>query len=514
MSEDTEPDYKPQARMSLVEKARFKLRNGWRNDSAALNQYFQACVQNWKIYKGKRDPKQVMKLQCIYRQAMYGDNKAPPPENMKNINGLRWSMWTSLRGMDEEMAKRRFITYLAEIDPMLIDVMSDEKPPPGFCVDEKNHVICAKCNTAAGCVRPLLDQYKIDLKDQLFDSEELWEPSKLRAWVSNALINQQCVWGKHKPVGKVDIKPFQNWFDKDENGGFEAYDPSAHIISLVEDLLYYHFDLGYQMQINLHKFGAEKFNAQAMKVSKIQTIYEELSGVRFVYEAPCRLKNPLCDERRKADGGRNHTHPVTLDPPSAKDLDDYESSIQLREQCRRLGLKESTGVVENVQQRCEIYRKRIADYEKGLEISHAATERLDARADKHAYEKGLVGGLARTMINRQLGDACHAMSVDHIMILLKRGADPNFETNRGLTPLLCAVLNLSPSETIEEMIVTLKCNVNQVNQYGITPLMMACRMKDTKMIHVLMRNGVSALQTGGESRRRAHCDALVRNPWQ
>ena len=90
--------------MSLVEKARFKLRNGWRNDTAALNQYFQACVQNWKIYKGKRDPKQVMKLQCIYRQAMYGDNKAPPPENMKNISGLRWSMWTSLRGMGEEMA--------------------------------------------------------------------------------------------------------------------------------------------------------------------------------------------------------------------------------------------------------------------------------------------------------------------------------------------------------------------------------------------------------------------------
>ena len=218
-------------------------------------------------------------------------------------------------------------------------------------------------------------------------------PQKLRAWVSNALINQQCVWEKHKPVGKVDIKPFQNWFDKDENGGFEAYDPSAHVISLVEDLLYYHFDLGYQMQINLHKFGAEKFNAQAVKVSKIQTIYEELSGARFVYEAPCRLKNPLCDERRRADSGRNHTHPVTLDPPSAKDLDDYESSIQLREQCRRLASRKARGVVENVQQRCEIYRKRIADFEKGLEISHAATERLDARADKHAYEKGLVGGL-------------------------------------------------------------------------------------------------------------------------
>lgn len=488
---------KPMARMSLAEKARFRLRNGWRNDTAALNQYFQACVQNWKIYKGKRDPKQVMKLQCIYRQAIYGDNKAPPPENLKNIHGLRWTMWTSLKGMPEEMAKRRFITYLAEIDPLLIDVMADEKPPDGFCKDEHEHMICAKCNTAAGCVRPLLDQYKIDLKDQLFDSEDLWEPKALRKWVKNALTNQQCIWGKHKPVAKIDIKPFQGWFDKDENGGFVPYDPSEHVVNLVKELLYFHFDLGYQMQINLKQHGAENFNKQALKVAKIQAIYEELSGDRFVYEAPCRFDVPLCNERRVADGGRNHTHPVVLEPPSAKDVDDYDSSIELRAQCAKLGLSQSTGPVQNVQQRCEIYRKRIADYEIGLEISSAAKERLDERADKHAYEKELVGGLSKAMMNRQISDACHAMSVDHIVVLIRRGGDPNFETNRGLTPLLCAVLNLSPSETIEDLIINLKCNVNQVNQYGFTPLMMACRLKDTKMIHVLMRNGVSALQTGG-----------------
>lgn len=485
------------ARMTLVEKARFKLRNGWRNDEAALNQYFQACVQNWKIYKGKRQPKQVMKLQCIYRQAMYGDNKAAPPENLKNIHGLRWTMWTSLRGMPQIMAKRRFITFLAEIDPLLIDVMADEKPPDGFCQDENDHMICAKCNTAAGCVRPLLDQFKIDLKDQLFDSEDLWEPKALRKWVKNALGNQQCVWGKHKPVARIDIKPFQGWFDKDENGGFVPYDPSEHVVNLVKELLYYHFDLGYQMQINLKEYGAEKFNAQAVKVAKIQAIYEELSGEHFVYEAPCRLNVPLCNERRAAEGGRNHTHPVVLEPPSAKDVDDYDSSIELRAQCAKLGLSQSTGPVSNVQQRCEIYRKRIEDYEKGLIIASSARERLEERADKHAYEKQLVGGLSKAMMNRQISDACHAMSVDHIVVLIRRGGDPNFETNRGLTPLLCAVLNLSASEVIEDMIISLKCNVNAVNQYGFTPLMMACRLKDTKMIHVLMRNGVSALQTGG-----------------
>ena len=45
-----------------------KLRSGWRNDVAVLNQYFQSCVANWKIYKGQRTAKQVLKLQAIYKQ--------------------------------------------------------------------------------------------------------------------------------------------------------------------------------------------------------------------------------------------------------------------------------------------------------------------------------------------------------------------------------------------------------------------------------------------------------------
>lgn len=481
--------------MSLMEKARFKLRNGWKNDASALQQYFDACVANWKVYKGDKNPKQVMKLQSIYRQAKYGDNPQGPPQNLKSVNGLKWQMWKSLEGMPIEMAKRRFITYLAEIDPMLIDVMADEKPPDGFCRDENNIAICAKCNTKGGCMRPILDQHKIDLKDQLFDSDELLEAPRLRKWVRNALANQRCIWGLHKPVAKIDVKPFQGWFDKEENGGFVPYD-STKIYDLIREFLYYHFEIAFDMQCNLSEYPAEQFNTQVSKVNKIQAIYEELSGERFVFEGPCTSKSALCNERRLAEGGRNHTHPVVLQPPSAKDLDDYSSATELREQCKRLGLKETTGVVDNVQHRCEIYRTRISDYFKGLEIASEAKSRLDARADIHAREKDHVKNLSQAMMNRQMSDACHAFEVDHAVVLIKRGCDPNWETRRGMFPLLTAVLNLSPTETIETL-VNLKCNINRVSQFGLTPLIIACRTKDQKMIHVLFKLGVSAMQDTG-----------------
>jgi hypothetical protein len=52
--------------------------------------------------------------------------------------------------MPMEMAKRRYITFMAEINPKLIDVLPNEKPPEGFPLDENGVQICAKCNTGAG----------------------------------------------------------------------------------------------------------------------------------------------------------------------------------------------------------------------------------------------------------------------------------------------------------------------------------------------------------------------------
>lgn len=482
-------------RTAFMDKVKFKLRNGWRHDEGILIQYFQSCVANWKVYKGEKKPKMVLKLQCIYRQAMFGDNTAPPPENMKSTAGLKWQAWTALKGTSQVVAKRRFITYLAEIDPMLIDVMPDEKPPDGFPRDRNDETICAKCNTKTGCSRPLLDGNKTDLRRQLFDFEYLHEPVALQKWIKNAMETQRCTWGVHVAIAKIDTKPFQGWFDKDENGGYQAYDGNM-VMNIVRDLVHYHFEIGWDMQQNKDEYGAEAFNYQVMKVNRLQNIYETMSHERFVFEAPCKQNITVCNDRRKGDGGRNHTHPVTLDQPTHKDVATYDEVLELRQQCKNLGLKATTGIVQNVQERRDIYRARISGHFNAVLTSAKAREKNEARSDIHKMEKKKVQELSQKMLIRQCWDACHAMKMDQIMVLLKRGCDPNTESPRGLTPFLCAILTGATSDVVEELI-KLEADINAVNKFGLTPLILACRLKEPKSIHILMRSGASALQDGG-----------------
>jgi ankyrin repeat protein len=84
-----------------------------------------------------------------------------------------------------------------------------------------------------------------------------------------------------------------------------------------------------------------------------------------------------------------------------------------------------------------------------------------------------------------------------VLTLITKGCNPDTESPRGLTPLLTLLLRDADSEEVEQL-VKMKVNVNNPNKYGMTPLMLACRMKDTKSVHVLLRNGASVMQTGGE----------------
>lgn len=494
-AENDAADRKARARHSANDKVRFRLRNGWRNDESVLNQYFQSVVANWKMYQGEKKAHQILKLQSIYRQATLGDNAAPPPENIKSTAGLKWQAWTALKGTSQIVAKRRFITYLAEINPMLIDVMPDEKPPDGFPQNKHGETICAKCNTATGCSRPLLDSNKVDLKKQLFDFEYLHEPAALQKWIKHAMETQRCVWGVHMAIARVDIKPFQAWFDREENGGYIAYDSNT-VFDMVRELLHYHFELAWDMQQNKDEYGAEAFNHQVSKVNRLQAIYEQVSGERFVFEAPCKQNIVVCNDRRKGDGGRNHTHPVELDQPTHKDVATYDEVLELRTQCKNLGLSITTGIVQNVQERRDIYRRRISDHFQAAITAGKAKERNDARAEIHQAEKKKVSELSGSMLVRQCWDACHAMKMDRVLTLIRRGCDPNVESPRGLTPFLCAVLTGATSDDFDELI-RRKADINAVNRYGLTALILACRLKDTKIIHVLMRSGASALQDGG-----------------
>jgi ankyrin repeat protein/acyl-CoA-binding protein len=478
-------------------QVRKKLRSGWRNDDAVLDQYFVACENNWKVYTGPRTHKNTISLQALYRQATMGD----VPESAQFLmDEERYVAWKRLRGTPLSMAKRRFITYLAEISPSLIDVMPDEKPPDGFPLDRHGHLICAKCNTGVGCARPLLDDHNTDLRQQLFEREELHEAEALKAWVRNAMKAQRCIWGLHMPITKAQSREFIHWFEKPDNKGFHAYDSST-LMQIIRELIVYHFEVAYDMMQNRTEYSVEDYNDQATRALKLREVYMQLSGEEFVFEVPCQRNTHMCNEQRKADGGKNHVHPVEIDPPSRMDVASFKEAIELRTQCQQLGLSAITGVCTDIEKRCQIYRDRLAEHFKALEVAAAARKRNEKRTEIHLEEKRKVVELSINMVVRQLWDAFHTNRPDRVMILIKRGGDPNEESPRGLTPLLCLILCESAVETVEEL-VHMKADINKVNKFGVTPLMMACKLKLTKIVHMLMRLGASVMQTGGKIGKR------------
>lgn len=511
---DDENSRRWEDRAASLEAVRKKLRTAWKYDHEVLEQYFQACYLNWKVYKGERTPKQVLKLQSIYKQAMYGDNPEGPPDDLSSMDGQKWHAWQKLRGMSQEMAKRRFITFLAEINPLLIDVMPDEKPPPGFPLDRRGNPICAKCNTVVGCTRPLLDQYKMNLQHQLIENDEFHEPEKLRGWIRNAMTNQKCIWGMHQAISRAEAKPFTDWFDRHENRGFYPYD-SLPLMRIVRELVQQYHDVAYESWLHKDPEDPTAYNEIARKTIQIRDIFTEFSGETYVFEIPCERDNEGCNQRRLADGGRNHTHEFELEPPTESDTNSMEEAIALRTQCQKLGINPTTGVVKNIAERCEIYRNRLAEHFEALRKSAEARERNDQRATIHKQEKAQVFQLSKSMLEKQAHEACQLNLVDHVMTLIKRGCNPNAQSPRGLTPLLCLVLNEAVIEKMEYLF-SRKVDINYASKYGMTALMLACRLKDIKMIHVLMRNGASALTKGMQGKSALHmcihhnCEEIVK----
>lgn len=97
-------DRKWEERLKSNEEVRKRLRSSWRNDEAVLNQYFQSCISNWKLYKGERTPEQVLKLYGLYRQATSGDvDPSQRPPNLKSNSGLKYIAWERLFGMTTQI---------------------------------------------------------------------------------------------------------------------------------------------------------------------------------------------------------------------------------------------------------------------------------------------------------------------------------------------------------------------------------------------------------------------------
>lgn len=154
------------------------------------------------------------------------------------------------------------------------------------------------------------------------------------------------------------------------------------------------------------------------------------------------------------------------------------------------------GVVADIAQRCEIYRDRIAKHFEALQAAAVAKARNEKRHAVHAAEKAKVKELSKNMLAKQCWEVCQLNLVDSVLQIVHRGCNPNEESPRGLTPLSTLVMNDAQIEKVEELL-ALKANINLVNRFGLSPLMLACRMSNNKMVHILMRSGASALQKVG-----------------
>ena len=131
--------------------------------------------------------------------------------------------------------------------------------------------------------------------------------------------------------------------------------------------------------------------------------------------------------------------------------------------------------------------KRLSNVSKDINV---------ARTEVHKEEKKLIKSFANNVSMKQINYACDNNRIDEIIPLVKRGADVNLESSRGITPLLCFIINSAAPSQIQEL-VALKVNLNGFNQYGVTALKLCVRMKDVRTIHVLMKSLASEIASGG-----------------
>ena len=74
----------------------------------------------------------VLKIYAFYKQATVGDAPLPEEKPFDTLGREKWEVWDKWRGTPSDVAKRRYITYLRDIDENLVYVAVNEKPPWGF----------------------------------------------------------------------------------------------------------------------------------------------------------------------------------------------------------------------------------------------------------------------------------------------------------------------------------------------------------------------------------------------
>ena len=67
--------------------------------------------------------------------------------------------------------------------------------------------------------------------------------------------------------------------------------------------------------MNKEEYHQDTIDVQAVRLMTLKTVYEEFVGEPFEYQVDCTRDVEMCNARRFADGGKNHTHALVIELP-------------------------------------------------------------------------------------------------------------------------------------------------------------------------------------------------------
>jgi ankyrin repeat protein len=390
--------------------------------------------------------------------------------------------------------------------------MAKEMPPKSFPIDDEGNKICAKCNTRSGCTRPVMDQHNSNLRSELFEVDKLYTYDNMAAWIENALNNQRCIWGVHKAISKDDSVQFKEWFNRPENNGFKPYD-STFVLSIVKELLTELYTKSYKNDKAVKgsglKLTKKQKNELIYHINAVERAYMDMDGAQvFHFMVDCDRDNPRCNERREFDGD-NHQHPYELEGTEI-DKETYAEVADLRRKCIDMGLDAKTGPQRDLDKTMSILRKRIDEHANKKSLATASRKKNEERSDIIKDNKSTVKNVAGDQLSKHMGNACSANDIAKVLSLINRGANANVETPRGMRPLLVVIVNNGNPDQISKVIKG-GAYINACNRLGLTALMLACRLRDTRLVHLLLQNGADEVASEGrlgQGRTALHYCAL------
>lgn len=159
-----------------------------------------------------------------------------------------------------------------------------------------------------------------------------------------------------------------------------------------------------------------------------------------------------------------------------------------------------------------MYRVKIKDHELAQEAIVAARKRNEVRSALIPLSKSKIKDVSADLLNKHMVNACNENDKLKILSLGNRGCSCNVETPRGMRPLTVVQTQSPSNEELGQLLQFRGADVNAVNRYGMSAVMLACRMKDTKTILYYMETAGAdeAVSEGtrGQGRTALHYCAI------